>query len=365
MTETRSVRNLTIEQELGLLRMEYERMASEIRMYVEQYSPKFNIFGVLVISAITFAWQKPDYALVYPIIPYFLFVICGVTIAQAYLITCLAERVRQIEARIADLNGGTLILTWEHVMAMKLIYPPWLKMPKKDGGVFRGPNPVFGSVVLTIIAVLPVVVFCLAKSWGVIPSPWNTVYLILTGALFAIVLWYGTSFFRLGSITSSLNYYDDQCQQSHPAVPIKPQTASLGMQRSSIRQQKEMKMEETKASDRIFGNLALSLLIAGLLGPFLITMFANADTAMGFAVVAIFLALVFGIIGRRQKTGKVTLAIGLLAIVSYTMFATFGESDAKRLFNSHQERQAIRERAKQSAVPLPSIPRTDTSKDAH
>lgn len=185
-------------------------MAAEIRMYVEQYSPKFNIFGILVVSAITFAWQNPAYELIYPIIPYFLFVICGVTIAQAYIITCLGERIRQIEKRIANLNAGKLVLTWEHIMAMQLIYPPWLKVRRKDAGVFRGPNPVFWSVVLMIIAVLPLVVFCLVKSWRVIPFPLNTLYLVLTGALFVIVAWYGTSFFRLGSITSNLDYYNDK-----------------------------------------------------------------------------------------------------------------------------------------------------------
>ena len=210
MLNTQPNQGLTVEQELGLLQMEYERMATEIRMYVEQYSPKFNIFGILVISAITFAWQNPQYAMVYPIIPYFLFVICGVTIAQAYILTCLSERLRQIETRIAELNAGKLILTWECVMSMKLIYPPWLKIPKKDGKVFSGPNPVFGSVVLTNIALLPVITFCFIKSWNIIPSPWNILYLAFTATLFAVVIWYGTSFFRLGDIMSSLKYYDDK-----------------------------------------------------------------------------------------------------------------------------------------------------------
>ena len=100
-------------EELALLRMEYERMSAEIRMYVEQYSPKLSIFGTFILGAITFAWGDNKYSAVYPMVPYFLFLLSGVTISQAYIITCLAERVRQIEARVAHLNGGKMILEWE------------------------------------------------------------------------------------------------------------------------------------------------------------------------------------------------------------------------------------------------------------
>ena len=63
--------------------------------------------------------------------------------------------------------------------------------------------------------------------------------------------------------------------------------------------------------------LALLLLVAGLLVPFIIAMFTNANIALYFGVVAILLALLFGIMGWKQKTGKITvIIIGCWGIVA-------------------------------------------------
>jgi chromate transport protein ChrA len=68
-------------------------------------------------------------------------------------------------------------------------------------------------------------------------------------------------------------------------------------------------MENTNDSGKLFGNLALGLLVAGLLVPFIIAMLASEQLAMGFGVVAVVLALVFGIAGWKHKTGKVAVII--------------------------------------------------------
>jgi len=78
-------------------------------------------------------------------------------------------------------------------------------------------------------------------------------------------------------------------------------------------------MNETKSNDRFFGNLALVLFVTGLLVPWIIALF-NPEIAAGFGIVAELLALVFGIIGWKQKTGKVA-AIGALVLVVVAMAA--------------------------------------------
>lgn len=195
-------------EELTLLRMEYERMAAEIRMYVSEYNPKLTVFGTFVTGAITFAWGDSKYNLVYPLIPYFLFLIAGITMSQAYIITCLAERVRQIEARIAQMNGGHPILNWESVLALKLIYPAVLRVPKKGGGLYIAVNPILCSVVLMILAVVPVVGFCLYRTWAlhVIPGPASIIYIAATLSFFLIILIMSFSWFRLANIMTALDF---------------------------------------------------------------------------------------------------------------------------------------------------------------
>jgi hypothetical protein len=83
-------------------------------------------------------------------------------------------------------------------------------------------------------------------------------------------------------------------------------------------------MENTNDSGKLFGNLALGLLVAGLLVPFIIAAFASEQLAMGFGVVAMILALVFGIVGWQHKTGKVvvvtTAVLVVLAAVNFTLY---------------------------------------------
>jgi hypothetical protein len=211
-----SPERLSTDHELSLLQMEYGRMAAEIQMYIkEEYSPKLAVFGTVVVGAIAFALGNDRYNFVYPIIPYFLLALIAVTSSEAYIITCLAERVRQIERRVAELNGHVPILIWESKMTIKLMYPLRINIPRKDNTLksFKAINPIFFAVVLMIIPIIPIVGFCFYMIWKITPPafiPWYYTFLpyyyILTIDLFVLVIWSSTLFFRIGAIADSLNW---------------------------------------------------------------------------------------------------------------------------------------------------------------
>ena len=64
---------------------------------------------------------------------------------------------------------------------------------------------------------------------------------------------------------------------------------------------------------RILSFLALGLFLAALLLPFIIAIFARDELALGFAVVASTLALLFGILSWSERLGRVvTVSLGVL-----------------------------------------------------
>lgn len=73
---------------------------------------------------------------------------------------------------------------------------------------------------------------------------------------------------------------------------------------------------------RTFAFLALSLLVCGLLGPFLIRMWGSSELALGFGVVAEVLALIFGVLSYSEQISKtVTRLVAVLAILSISAIA--------------------------------------------
>ncbi len=111
-------------------------------------------------------------------------------------------------------------------------------------------------------------------------------------------------------------------------------------------------MEESKRTDGLFGYLALGLLVAGLLVPFIIGAFADGELAMGFGVVAVLLALVFGIIGWKRKAGKVTVitvgCLGALSIITFTLYSRVRETSEHE--RAARARQAVTQIAKASSA---------------
>lgn len=83
------------------------------------------------------------------------------------------------------------------------------------------------------------------------------------------------------------------------------------------------------ADNRLFGLLAIILLCLALLGPFAIAAFSHQpEMAIGFGIVSMVLALVFGIIGWRHKTGKVVVVttgvlLGLVLIMALLALVVF------------------------------------------
>ena len=74
-------------------------------------------------------------------------------------------------------------------------------------------------------------------------------------------------------------------------------------------------MKTSSSNDRIFGVLALVLLVAGILVPIVIPMFSVCS------LISWGMALVFGVIARHHMTGKV--ALGGLAVLAVVATSTF------------------------------------------
>lgn len=199
---------LSKRDEIDVLLAEYNRLSAETMMYIEQYSPKFTVFGAFVLSAFAFAFQHTDYQMIYAVIPLFIFLIGYIQIAQVHIITAQAGRIRNIESRISVLNGGVYIMQWESKVAIKLLYPPLinvqLKGPAKQR--VRRPNPIFMSVVFVLIAMLPLLAYSTWKAYRFIPPRWNTAYVALIVVFFVGISLQAFSFFTFGRITDDIDY---------------------------------------------------------------------------------------------------------------------------------------------------------------
>lgn len=67
---------------------------------------------------------------------------------------------------------------------------------------------------------------------------------------------------------------------------------------------------------RILAYLALGLLVGGLLGAFVIALLGGRELAVGFAVVAELLALVFGALSYSERIGKIVTVMGVVLAVT-------------------------------------------------
>ena len=109
-------------------------------------------------------------------------------------------------------------------------------------------------------------------------------------------------------------------------------------------------MKESESSDKLFGNLALALLVAGMLVPHVIVVLAGENIAITFSVVALALALIFGVLGWKRKTGKVTvIAVACLAVISLVTFLLYSRTRKKSMEEMvNRERQHIERSAEQA-----------------
>jgi len=199
--------SLTKEKQAEILLVEYDRLSAEVRMFVEQYSPKFTVFAVFVLAAFAFAFQNPAYQIIYVAIPLFVFLIGYTSVAQGHIISILVGRIRAIEEKITLLNGGEPILEWETKIASKLFLPALIRIRligRKRRWII--PNPILLSVVFIILTVLPMIIYSTWKAYSFIPSPWNKAYASLVIVSFVGIAIQSFSYFFFGSIMDRIDF---------------------------------------------------------------------------------------------------------------------------------------------------------------
>ncbi|HUW30405.1 MAG TPA: hypothetical protein VM223_02205 [Planctomycetota bacterium] len=95
--------------------------------------------------------------------------------------------------------------------------------------------------------------------------------------------------------------------------------------------------------------------MAGLLVPFIIGAFATEElVGLAFGVVAMLLALVFGILGWKQKTGKVTViavaCVGGLSVITLVVYFQARRASEHKSFA--RARQAVEQLGEPSSADL-------------
>lgn len=89
--------------------------------------------------------------------------------------------------------------------------------------------------------------------------------------------------------------------------------------------------QEPTPNDTLLGRLALGLFLGGLLGTILIMAVSLWQAmALGFGAVALVLALVFGLMGRRERLGRLAVFCALVALVGVpaSFFSAFWTEQA-------------------------------------
>ena len=107
-------------------------------------------------------------------------------------------------------------------------------------------------------------------------------------------------------------------------------------------------MEDSKSPDRLFGTGGLILLSVALLGPWIIAALPRGEgPAIGFGLLAGVLALVFGLLGRRHKTGKVAVVLtgvvlgGAVLMAALAFFWYFAQTTTREK-NMQAREQTVR-----------------------
>ncbi len=175
------ISGLNHRDEIDILLTEYKFLTDHSRMYVEQFSPKFSVFAIFVLSGSAFAFQNPQYAIIFAMIPVFIFLIGFVTISQVYILTVWSRRLAAIENRIKELNGGISILQAASEISPRYIYTPlvWFRFrfAKKP---IRIANPILIAVVFMVLTSLPLIAYSTWKTYLILPPPGGMIYSLLS-----------------------------------------------------------------------------------------------------------------------------------------------------------------------------------------
>jgi phosphate/sulfate permease len=98
--------------------------------------------------------------------------------------------------------------------------------------------------------------------------------------------------------------------------------------------------------------IALLLTIVGLLGPFVIAIFASDDQAIGFGIISVLLALILGVISWQHLLGRVSVTVCLISLIlfgiAYYRFTVMRDLILDRSAKTTAENQ-IKKHAEQGA----------------
>ena len=108
-------------------------------------------------------------------------------------------------------------------------------------------------------------------------------------------------------------------------------------------------MEEARSNSRLFANLSLGLLIAGLLVPFPLTAIGGPELGIGFGVVSEVLALFFGILGWADKRARVAVIGVMVLFVWAGAVAVISGSARKQHMQQEVRSQMEADRARMEA----------------
>lgn len=188
---------------LDLLKMEYEKLTTEQRMYIEQYAPTLNVFGVTVLAGFAAALVHSQYQIIYPFLPFVLFIIAYIGIGQTHMVAALGLRIKAIEEELRTANNGEPILRWESLYAPRLVFA-WrirlrLKGPSETKG-FVNPMVVVGGCIGLSGIVL--VICCCYKAGILLTKHYGhcvaCIYILVIISFAVITIWQSCGFFRLG-----------------------------------------------------------------------------------------------------------------------------------------------------------------------
>jgi uncharacterized membrane protein len=93
--------------------------------------------------------------------------------------------------------------------------------------------------------------------------------------------------------------------------------------------------EKMKIDKRILSIVAFFMFISGIVAPFAPRIFGSDDIAVIFAIVAMSLALIFGVLGRSFLLGKVAtigaLIVCVIGTINYVGFRLSANSTASQM----------------------------------
>lgn len=179
--------SLDSKTQVKILLAEYDNLRTEIRMYVEQISPKMiflitGIAGIATVASNLKDFDVPVQRLIYIGAPALIFLVSYLQIAQGYIISAIAGRIRSIEKKIKELNGGKAIMKWEHKIAPYVICKPIVKFCLPESGKkITIVNPIFIFLISVALFLVALLCYSIYNIHGIFATPWDKIYLVTIG----------------------------------------------------------------------------------------------------------------------------------------------------------------------------------------